>query len=98
MRSEAKKYGMGKMIEGHIAPNDKVAVWDDAISTGGSLFGAIDAISELPAKIDVVFTILDRNQGGSERLKERSMPLFSILSSNDEGRVVVDQASLREWF
>ena len=98
VRSEVKKYGMGKLIEGHIAPNDKVAVWDDAISTGGSLFSAIDAVSELPAEIDVVFTILDRNQGGSDRLRERSMPLFSILSSNAAGRVVVDQTSLREWF
>lgn len=98
VRSEAKKYGMGKLIEGHIAPGEKVAVWDDAISTGGSLFGAIDAVSELPAEIDVVFTILDRNQGGSDRLAERSIPLFSILSSNPEGRVVVDHAPLRKWF
>ncbi len=98
VRSEAKTHGMGKLIEGHIAPNETVAVWDDAISTGGSLFGAIDAVSELPAQIDVVFTILDRNQGGSDRLRERSIPLFSILSSNAEGRVGVDQASLREWF
>ena len=98
VRSEAKTHGTGKLIEGHIAPHKKVAVWDDAISTGGSLFGAIDAISELPAEIDLVFTILDRNQGGSDRLKERSLPLFSILSSNAEGRVVVDHGSLREWF
>lgn len=98
VRSEAKAHGMGKMIEGHIAPNERVAVWDDAISTGGSLFSAIDAVTELPARIDVVFTILDRNQGGSDRLKERSIPLFSILSSDAEGRVAVDQASLREWF
>lgn len=98
VRSEAKKYGMGKLIEGHIERGERVAVWDDAISTGGSLFGAIEAISELPTEIDVVFTILDRNQGGSDRLRERSMPLFSILSSNPEGCVVVDHASLREWF
>ena len=98
VRSEAKTHGMGKLIEGHIAPHEKVAVWDDAISTGGSLFDAIDAISELPAEIDVVFTILDRNQGGSDRLRERSIPLFSILSSNAEGRVEVDRNSLREWF
>ena len=98
VRSEAKTHGMGKMIEGHIAPNEKVAVWDDAISTGGSLFGAIDAVNELPAEIDVVLTILDRNQGGSDRLREQSTPLFSILSSNADGRVEVDRASLREWF
>ena len=98
VRSEAKTHGMGKLIEGHIAPHEKVAVWDDAISTGGSLFGAIDAVNELPAEIDMVFTILDRNQGGCDRLSERSIPLFSILSGNDDGLVVVDQRSLGEWF
>lgn len=98
VRSEAKKHGMGKLIEGHIAPNEAVAVWDDAISTGGSLFIAFDAVRELPAEIDMVFTILDRNQGGSDKLRDRSIPLFNILSSNSEGRVVVDHKSLRQWF
>ena len=98
VRSEAKKYGMGKMIEGHIAPNEKVAVWDDTVSAGDSLFAAIDAISELPAEVDVAFAILDRNQGGSDRLREHSIPLFNVLSSNADGHVGVDQHSLREWF
>ena len=98
VRSEAKKYGMGKMVEGHIAVGDRVAVWDDAISTGGSLFNAIDAVTAVPAHIEVALTILNRNQGGSEKLKDRSIPLFSILSSNSDGVVEVDQATLREWF
>ena len=98
VRSEAKKYGMGKMIEGHIAPNEKVAVWDDTISAGDSLFAAIDAISELRAEVDVAFAILDRNQGGSDRLREHSIPLFNILSSNPDGHVGVDRTSLRGWF
>ena len=98
VRSEAKKHGMGKMIEGHISPGDSVAVWDDAISTGGSLFSAIDAVCTLPADIEVVLTILNRNQGGSDRVKERSLPLFNILTSNSEGRVEVDQTTLQEWF
>ena len=98
VRAEAKKYGMGKLIEGHIAPNETVAVWDDTISSGDSLFSAIDAVNEIPVEIGVVLTILDRNQGGSDKLRERSMPLFNILSSNSEGRVSVDQAAVHEWF
>ena len=34
VRSEQKSYGLEKKIEGHLSPNDKVALWDDTLSTG----------------------------------------------------------------
>ena len=49
VRSEQKQHGMGKQIEGHITPGDRVAIWDDTISTGGSLLDAADAVAALPA-------------------------------------------------
>ena len=98
VRSEAKQHGMGKMIEGHIAPGETVAVWDDAISTGGSLLAAIEAVEGLPANVGLALSVLDRNQGGSDHLIERSIPLFNILKSNSDGEVEVDRASLSTWF
>ncbi len=98
VRSDQKQHGMGKQIEGHIEPGDRIAIWDDTISTGGSLLDAADAITALPAEIDVALCILDRNQGGNLKLKDRSIPLFSILSSNSQGRVEVDKATLSAWF
>ena len=98
VRSDQKQHGMGKQIEGHIEPGDRIAIWDDTISTGGSLLDAADAVTALPAEIDVALCILDRNQGGNLKLKDRSIPLFSILSSNSQGRVEVDKATLNAWF
>lgn len=98
VRSEQKQYGLGKQIEGHVDPGDRVAIWDDSISTGGSLMDAVDAVTGLPADIDVAFCILDRNQGGGEKLEARSIPLFNILASNADGQVEVDVDVLREWF
>ena len=98
VRSEAKRYGMGKIVEGHIAMGERVAVWDDAISTGGSLSRAIDAVTDMQARVEVAMTILDRNQGGGDTLKDQSIPLFNIFSSNYEGLVEVDRTALREWF
>ncbi len=98
VRPEAKQHGMGKQIEGHIAQGDRVAIWDDSISTGGSLLQAVDAVIELPAEIDLAFCILDRNQGGGDKLRSRSIPLFNILAGNSEGRVEVDEAELKQWF
>ena len=98
VRPEQKQHGMGKQLEGHISPGDRVAIWDDTISTGGSLLDAVDAVDALPANIEMACCILDRVQGGSDHLKERSIPLFNILASNPVGHVVVDKESLANWF
>ncbi len=98
VRSEQKQYGMGKQIEGHINQGDRVAIWDDTISTGGSLLDAADAVSELSAHIDIALCILDRNQGGGEKIRDRGIPLFNLLASNSDGKVEVDSAALRQWF
>ena len=98
VRSEQKQHGMGKQIEGHITPGDRVAIWDDTISTGGSLLDAADAIAALPTDIALALCVLDRNQGGSDKLRDHSIPLFNILTSNSEGRVEVDKAAIGKWF
>lgn len=98
VRTEQKQHGMGKQIEGHIKPDDTVAIWDDTISTGGSLLDAADAVAGLPANIDMALCILDRSQGGADKLRDRDIPLFNVLTSNAEGKVEIDAASLTMWF
>ena len=98
VRSEQKSHGMEKMIEGHLNPGDHVALWDDTLSTGASLLSAVDAVTAFPASVDLTLCVLDRHQGGTEKLLERSVPLFNILSSNTDGRVEVDKSALSEWF
>ncbi len=44
VRSEAKKHGMGKQIEGDIAAGTKVVVVEDLVSTGKSSLQAIEAV------------------------------------------------------
>ena len=98
VRSEQKSYGLEKKIEGHLSPNDKVALWDDTLSTGAALLDSLDAVNAVPARVDSMLCIMDRRHGGTEKLRQRSMPLFNILTSNAEGNVEVDTATLREWF
>ena len=98
VRSEKKSYGMGKLVEGHIQPNDTVALWDDTISTGGSMVSTLDALIDHPAKVDVALCILDRREGGAKRIVDRSVPVFNVFASSSEGRVEVDEAALRQWF
>jgi orotate phosphoribosyltransferase len=44
VRSEAKKHGMGKQIEGDIIAGTKIVVVEDLVSTGRSSLQAIDAV------------------------------------------------------
>jgi len=44
VRSEAKKHGMGKQVEGDIKPQQKIVVVEDLVSTGKSSIQAIEAL------------------------------------------------------
>lgn len=46
VRSEPKKHGMGKQLEGDIAANAKVVVIEDLVSTGKSSLQAVNSLRE----------------------------------------------------
>jgi orotate phosphoribosyltransferase len=90
VRSEAKKHGMGRQVEGSVLPGMKVAVFDDTVSTGGSLFIAVDAIQEYGCEIVLVLAVMDRNQGGSAELARRRLPFYRMWEATPEGKIIVD--------
>ncbi len=51
VRPEPKKHGRKNQIEGHLAPNQKVIVIEDLISTGKSSLQAVEALRENNAEI-----------------------------------------------
>ena len=59
---------MGNLIEGPLEANSRVAIVDDACSTGASLFHALDAAEAEGHEVVVVLAIIDRRQGGSDEL------------------------------
>ena len=63
VRKEGKAHGMGRMIEGPLEPGSRVAIVDDACSTGASLFHAVDAAEAEGHEVVVVLAILDRRAG-----------------------------------
>jgi orotate phosphoribosyltransferase len=66
-----------------------VAIVDDACSTAGSLYQAIEAAVEAGHKVVFVGCILDRHQGGSDRLRGDGYDLFSVLEGDADGNVTV---------
>ncbi len=89
VRAEAKKHGAGKQIEGPVKPGMKVAVFDDTVSTGGSLIAALDAIQEHGCTVVTVCCVLDRRQGGSDEVRRRGLPFTALWQADAEGNVRV---------
>jgi orotate phosphoribosyltransferase len=87
VRQLAKEHGTGKRLEGPVEPGSRVAIVDDACSTAGSLYQAINAAKEAGYEVVFVGCILDRHQGGTERLRGDGYDLYAVLEADAEGNV-----------
>lgn len=79
VRKEAKTHGTGKLIEGPFRSGDRVVVIEDVITTGGSALKAADAITVAGGKIVGVLAVVDREEGGRERIQERGYPVIELV-------------------
>lgn len=87
VRKEAKQHGGMRAIEGPLTQGSRVAVVDDACSTGSSLFLAIDAVEEAGCEVVKVITILDRHEGGSDEVRKRGYDFVALLEASDSGEI-----------
>ncbi len=83
VRKEAKSHGKKKLIEGNLDISDKVVVIDDVITTGSSTMKAIEAVEEFGAKIITIISLVDRQEGGKEKIGERGYFVNSIFTIDE---------------
>jgi orotate phosphoribosyltransferase len=83
VRKEAKSHGTGKLIEGPFLPTDKVVVIEDVITSGGSALKAIAAIKSAGAVIVGVLSLVDREEGGRERIESDGYAVRSLARASD---------------
>jgi len=76
----SKGHGTMRKIEGHLKEGSRVAIVDDVLTTGGSVMKAIEAVEAVNCKVVKVIVLVDRNEGGSDRLKEEGYDFTSILN------------------
>lgn len=78
-RKEAKKYGAKKLIEGKFSKGDKVIVIEDVITSGLSLIETIAELENEGLIIDKILVVLDREQGGVDKLKNKGYDIESLF-------------------
>ncbi len=72
VRKEAKDHGRKKQIEGiENTRGKRVAIVDDVCTTGGSTQEAIAAAEREGCEIVAVISLVDREEGGSDALREK---------------------------
>ena len=82
VRKEAKGHGTGQFVEGlgNFNTGDRVAMLEDVVTTGGSLLKACDRIRDAGLSIVAVCAILDREEGGREKLREAGYDLLALFT------------------
>jgi orotate phosphoribosyltransferase len=92
VRNAPKNHGMGNQLEGIVNTGAGVIIIDDTCSTGGSLIRGADLIEAIGANVLQVVTVLDRNQGGREKLVNRGYRFTSLLCTGKTGSIEVNMA------
>lgn len=82
-RKESKGYGTGKNIEGFLKPSSRVVIVDDVATTGTSISGAVEIIRANGGIVENVVALVDRHEGGEDRLKKMGLKLHSVAGIND---------------
>jgi orotate phosphoribosyltransferase len=87
VRSEPKKHGTRRLIEGpQLERADRVLVVDDVVTSGGSFLKAIEAVRlETGAVVVGAFALVDRLSGGREKLGAVGVDLRSVFTRADFG-------------
>ena len=89
VRKERKGHGTGGLIEGELAPGERVAIVEDTITTGGSARKAIEAVRELGAEPELVLALVDRGDedadGFRAEFRVRTLVSMDDLRGADRG-------------
>ncbi len=85
IRKEPKGHGTGRWIEGlkNLPAQGEVVLVEDVLTTGGTIMEGVEHVLDAGFKVSAVFTIIDRQEGGRERLEAASLSLFSLFTRDE---------------
>ena len=83
VRKAVKDYGTKSRFVGDIRPEDKLVMLEDVTTSGGSVMNAIEVIRETGANIKYVISVVDREEGAKENLKDAGTELVPLVSASD---------------
>jgi len=85
VRKEAKAHGTGQQIEGNFRSGARVVVVEDVITSGGSAEKAIAAVTAAGGQVIGVLAVVDREQGGRQKLEAGGHVVVALTTSSRLG-------------
>jgi len=97
-RKEIKEHGIPVLIEGELKEGENVVIVDDLITSGQSNLETIDKIKSTGVKFNIkgVAVLLDREQGGKDRLASLGIKLVSAMKISEVAEWLKEDGLLSE--
>ena len=83
VRKGLRLHGRQRRIEGILTPGDRILLIDDLITTGLSLRKAAKAITAEGGMVTDVIVLLDREEGGKEKLEKAGIKVHTLLNISE---------------
>lgn len=90
VRKEPKGHGLKKWVEGHSGAASSVVIVDDVVTTGSSTLKAIEAAQDHGFRVVKIFALVDRLEGGHEKLSSLGVPYEAIFTLDDIAAISSD--------
>jgi orotate phosphoribosyltransferase len=85
IRKEPKDHGTGRWIEGlaNLTPGGDVVLVEDVLTTGGTILEGVKRVKEEGFIINSIYVLVDREEGGREKILGEGISLISLYTQND---------------
>jgi orotate phosphoribosyltransferase len=85
VRKEAKDHGITGRLAGALIPGDRVAIVEDTVTRGTSLFEAVEVVRNFGAEPIFITVIVDRGGTCAQMAKDAGIAYVPLLSAPDLG-------------
>ena len=83
VRKGARLHGRKRRVEGILISGDRVLLVDDLLTTGITLRKAAEAIRAEGGVVNEAFALLDREEGGKEKLEKIGIKAHTLLKMSE---------------
>lgn len=96
VRKGERLHGRRRRIEGILMPGNRVLLIDDLVTTGSSLNRAVTAIRAEGGVVNNAVVLLDREEGGKEKLEKSKVTLNCLLKVSEAARKLYQIEAISE--
>jgi uridine monophosphate synthetase len=93
-RKEVKEHGTQRAVEGAFQAGQTALAIEDVVTSGGSLLRAIETLEGAGLVVRDAVVLVDREQGGGERMAAAGYRLHAVLTMRQIIEVLRDQARI----